>query len=112
MKIIGVLPVYDEADWVEYAAKGIIDFVDVLIIAEGYQGPPWHFWGNRSKDGTLEILNGLEKKYDKIKRIKCAWGIYVDHGKARTHNKILKFFQKEIKFKIFILSVFSYFFKI
>jgi len=91
VKIVGVLPVYEEANWVEWAVKGIIDFVDFLVIAEGYQGPPYHFRGNRSKDGTLEILNKLQSCYpDKIKIIDCAWGWHVNHGKARTHNKALR----------------------
>ncbi|MAG44568.1 hypothetical protein CL633_01635 [bacterium] len=95
MKIIGILPVYEEADWIEYAVKNIIDFVDILIIAEGYQGPFWHFWGNRSKDGTLKILDKLVKKYPaKIKKIKCAWGLHVNRGKCRTHNRALALIKK------------------
>jgi len=90
VKIVGMLPVYEEADWVEWAVEGIIDFVDFLVIAEGYQGPPYHFRGNRSRDGTLDILRKLKSRYPgKIKFIKCAWGWHVNHGKARTHNRVL-----------------------
>ena len=90
MKIVGVMPVYEETDWVEYAVKGVIDFVDELIITEGYTGALWHFWRNRSSDGTLEILEKLEKRYDKVKVLKSPWHLTKERGKAWSYNRMVK----------------------
>jgi len=90
MLIVGIMPVYEEADWIEYAVEGIIDFVDELVIAEGYQGPAWHFDSCRSKDGTIDIIKRLAKKYDKITLTECQPRAHVLRGKAATHNHVLK----------------------
>ncbi len=90
MVIVGMMPVYEEADWVKYAVEGIIDFVDELVIAEGYQGPAWHFGSCRSKDGTIDILEKLARKYDKITLTQCQPRGHVLRGKAATHNHVLK----------------------
>lgn len=90
MIIVGVMPVYEEADWIEWAVEGIIDFVDELVIAEGYQGPAWHFGTCRSKDGTIDIIKKLAKKHDKITLTKCQPCAHVLRGKAATHNHVLK----------------------
>lgn len=90
MRIVGVMPVYEEADWIEYAVEGIIDFVDELIITEGYTGAPWHFWANRSSDGTLEILEKLKKRYDKIKVLKSPWHLTKERGKAWSYNRMVR----------------------
>ncbi len=90
MVIVGVMPVYEEADWVRWAVEGIIDFVDELVIAEGYQGPTWHFEGCRSKDGTINIIKELAKKYDKITLTECQPRVHVLNGKAATHNHALR----------------------
>lgn len=94
MKIVGIMPVYEEADWVEWAVEGIIDFVDELIIAEGYQGPAWHFGTCRSQDGTIDIINRLAEKYDKIILTQCQSRRHVLSGKAATHNHALKISRK------------------
>ena len=93
MKIIGIMPVYEDADWLEWAVKGIIDFVDLLVISEGHMGPPYHFWGNRSRDDTLIVLRKLQAYYkDKIVVINnCStWLRHWHSGEARTYNKVLK----------------------
>jgi len=90
MIIVGVMPVYEEADWIEWAVEGIIDFVDELVIAEGYQGPAWHFGTCRSQDGTINIIKRLAKKYDKITLTECQSRRHVLRGKAATHNHVLK----------------------
>lgn len=90
MVIVGVMPVYEEEDWVEWAVRGIIDFVDELVIAEGYQGPAWHFGGCRSKDKTIEIIKALSKEYDKITLTECQSRRHVLKGKAATHNHVLR----------------------
>lgn len=90
MKIVGMMPVYEEADWVEWAVEGIIDFVDELVIAEGYQGPKWHFGTCRSKDGTIDIINKLAKKYNKITVTQSHPGRHVLKGRAATYNHMLK----------------------
>jgi len=90
MKIVGMMPVYKEVDWIEYAVEGIIDFVDELVIAEGYQGPAWHFGSCRSKDGTIDIINKLARKYDKLTLTQCQPRGHVLRGKAATHNHVLK----------------------
>ncbi len=89
MVIVGIMPVYEEVDWVEWAVEGIIDFVDELIIAEGYQGPAWHFGTCRSQDGTIEIIEKLAKKYDKITLTQCQSRRHVLNGKAASHNHAL-----------------------
>ena len=96
MVIVGIMPVYEEADWIEWAVEGIIDFVDELIIAEGYQGPAWHFGTCRSQDGTIEIIERLAKKYDKITLTQCQSRRHVLNGKAATHNHALEI-SKRIK---------------
>jgi glycosyltransferase involved in cell wall biosynthesis len=90
MVIVGIMPVYEEADWIEWAIEGIIDFVDELIIAEGYQGPAWHFGTCRSQDGTIEIIERLARKYDKITLMQCQSRLHVLNGKAATHNHALE----------------------
>ena len=96
MNIVGIMPVYEEADWIEWAVEGIIDFVDELIIAEGYQGPAWHFGTCRSQDGTIAIIERLAEKYDKITLAQCQSRRHVLSGKAATHNHVLRI-SKRIK---------------
>jgi len=84
------MPAYEEVDWIEWAVEGIIDFVDELVIAEGYRGPRWHFGDGHSKDGTIDIINKLAKKYDKITLAESQPRRDFLRGNAATHNYVLK----------------------
>lgn len=90
MRIVGIMPVYNEIDWIESAIEGIIDFVDELVIAEGYMGPSWHFGSCRSTDGTIESVNKAAEKYDKITLVQSSPGRHVLKGRAATYNHALQ----------------------
>jgi glycosyltransferase involved in cell wall biosynthesis len=90
MNIIGLMPVYEDADWVEWSIKNALDFVDELLIMEGYSGPIWHFWGNRSKDDTVEIIREFEDKYEKVRTFRCPWHITSRIGRAKMYNMFLE----------------------
>lgn len=93
MKIYGYLPVYEMALWVGHCIENLLDFVDVLVIGEGFQGLPTTFGGNRSTDGTCEVLAAY-KDHPKIKIIKNPWSINVRLGLGSCHRKVLRLFRK------------------
>jgi len=94
MKVFGFLPVYEDADWLDYTIRNLLEFVDYLIISEGYHGPPWHFNGNRSKDGTIEIINRYGN-HPKIYVFKSSWSISMNLGKALCLKKALRIAKKK-----------------
>lgn len=59
---------YNEADYIEYSIRSVIDYVDELIVVEGTWKECYLANGKmRSDDGTLEILERLKKEFPKLK---------------------------------------------
>ncbi len=92
-KIYGFMPIFEDADWADYSIKAHLKFVDHLIIGEGYHGPIWHFWRNRSTDGTIKMINKY-KNHPKVTIIKNRTGPRVEVGKGLSMKKILREYKK------------------
>ncbi|MBD3209149.1 glycosyltransferase family 2 protein [Candidatus Woesearchaeota archaeon] len=87
------MPIYEDADWADYAIKAHLEHVDHLIIGEGYHGPIWHFWTNRSKDGTRNIIKRY-KDHPKVTLMRNVAGPRVEIGKGLSFKKILSKFKR------------------
>ena len=64
MKFVGHMVCFNEADFIEQSIKSVINHLDRLIIFEGSWKEHYEVNGKlRSTDGTLEILDRLQKQY-------------------------------------------------
>lgn len=90
MIIVGMMPVFNAEDWVEWAVEGVINFVDELVVVEGYMGPWWHFGSCRSQDQTIPILKRLSAKYDRITLTNSQSRYHVLAGRASTYNHVIR----------------------
>lgn len=64
MKIIAYMSAYNEAEYIEPAVRSVINRVDGMIIIEGAFLETVETGGTRrSNDGTLDILDSLEKEF-------------------------------------------------
>ncbi len=71
---IGYMAVYNEADYVEYSIRSVIEHVDGMVVMEGAFRETVQAGGSmRSDDGTLDILSRLQKEFGhKLNVIKIA----------------------------------------
>lgn len=64
---IGYMAAYNEAEYIEYSVRSVIDHVDHMVVIEGAFKETVESGGFlRSDDGTIEILNKLEKEFDNL----------------------------------------------
>jgi len=67
---IGYMAVYNEAEYVEYSIRSVIEHVNTLIVVEGAFKETVRAGGSlRSDDGTLEILEKLQQEFGSQKLI-------------------------------------------
>jgi glycosyltransferase involved in cell wall biosynthesis len=67
MKIMGYMAAWNEAEYVEYAIRSVIDHVDVMLVIEGAFKETVDAGGShRSDDGTLEILERLRDEFGNL----------------------------------------------
>ena len=65
---IGFMCAYNEADFIEYSIRSVIDRLDELIIFEGSWKECYEVNGKkRSDDGTVEILEKLQKEFSNLR---------------------------------------------
>lgn len=97
IRLIGNMICLNEADIIEYSIRSVIGFLDELIVIEGAYGE--HTRANnhvRSTDGTLEILDRLQKEFDNLTVVQAnepsqleQRNVYFKHAPQEPHAMLL-----------------------
>lgn len=65
--LVGFMVAFNEADFIEYSIRSVIESLDELIIIEGSWAEHYQVNGElRSDDGTIEIIKKLQKEFSNI----------------------------------------------
>jgi len=96
MVVYGIMPVYNGMRWLPIAIPHWLDHVDELIIVEGYQGPPHHNGGVRSRDGSQHYISEYARTHERVHAIRGRWNIHHDVGKAMTMRKALGYIRAHL----------------
>lgn len=82
VKLIGLMPVWDETAWVGYALENNLKFVDEMVIAEGRLAP---FYRKQVGDRTREIVERY-KSHPKVSAVTDCLMISPNSGYCRAQT--------------------------